>query len=154
MSTGVNHVALGGSILAFGRMFGMSKEQKVKAFSTCIANDWFPHGLPFVGCCHPLGSVYALVPISRYAIRALRYLNLTSHWCLHPYDPPMHVQPSNCPLFFFAVARFQCGVNPVVVHGGGPQIAAMLKRLDIPTSFVEVSSPRSQLCCVVSTILL
>ncbi|CAM9454880.1 unnamed protein product [Pylaiella littoralis] len=38
----------------------------------------------------------------------------------------------------------QCGVNPVVVHGGGPQIAAMLKRLDIPTSFVEgvrVSDP-------------
>ncbi|CAN0492414.1 unnamed protein product, partial [Ectocarpus sp. 8 AP-2014] len=28
----------------------------------------------------------------------------------------------------------QCGVNPVVVHGGGPQIAAMLKRLEIPTS--------------------
>lgn len=37
--------------------------------------------------------------------------------------------------------RLQCGVNPVVVHGGGPQIAAMLKRLDIPTAFVEVSSP-------------
>ena len=36
--------------------------------------------------------------------------------------------------------HFQCGVNPVVVHGGGPQIAAMLKRLDIPTSFVEVST--------------
>ncbi|CAM9744603.1 unnamed protein product [Ascophyllum nodosum] len=38
----------------------------------------------------------------------------------------------------------QCGVKPVVVHGGGPQIAAMLKRLDIPTSFVEgfrVSDP-------------
>ncbi|CAM9615696.1 unnamed protein product [Discosporangium mesarthrocarpum] len=38
----------------------------------------------------------------------------------------------------------QCGVNPVVVHGGGPQIAAMLKRLEIPTSFVEgvrVSDP-------------
>ncbi|CAM9453230.1 unnamed protein product [Phaeothamnion confervicola] len=31
----------------------------------------------------------------------------------------------------------QCGVNPVVVHGGGPQIAAMLKRLNISTSFVE-----------------
>ncbi|CAM9213940.1 unnamed protein product [Chrysoparadoxa australica] len=31
----------------------------------------------------------------------------------------------------------QCGARPVVVHGGGPQIAAMLKRLDIPTSFVE-----------------
>lgn len=34
--------------------------------------------------------------------------------------------------------RHQCGVNPVVVHGGGPQIAAMLERLQIPTSFVEV----------------
>eukprot|EP00953_Heterococcus_sp_UTEX-ZZ885_P032513 16978-Heterococcus_DN1.PRE.1 len=30
-----------------------------------------------------------------------------------------------------------CGVNPVIVHGGGPQIAAMLARLDIETSFVE-----------------
>lgn len=40
---------------------------------------------------------------------------------------------------------FQCGVNPVVVHGGGPQIAAMLKRLEIPTSFVEVSNVYSTL---------
>ncbi|MEM9764571.1 MAG: acetylglutamate kinase [Pseudomonadota bacterium] len=29
----------------------------------------------------------------------------------------------------------QCGVHPVVVHGGGPQINEMLKRLDIPTEF-------------------
>ncbi|MEM7498661.1 MAG: acetylglutamate kinase [Pseudomonadota bacterium] len=29
----------------------------------------------------------------------------------------------------------QCGVNPVVVHGGGPQINEMLKRLDIPHEF-------------------
>ena len=31
----------------------------------------------------------------------------------------------------------QCNVNPVVVHGGGPQINEMLKRLEIPSSFVE-----------------
>jgi acetylglutamate kinase len=31
----------------------------------------------------------------------------------------------------------QVGVNPVVVHGGGPQINAMLKRLAIKSSFVE-----------------
>lgn len=31
----------------------------------------------------------------------------------------------------------QVGVNPVVVHGGGPQINAMLKRLDIKSSFVN-----------------
>jgi acetylglutamate kinase len=30
-----------------------------------------------------------------------------------------------------------CGVNPVIVHGGGPQIASMLKRLSIETTFVE-----------------
>ncbi len=30
-----------------------------------------------------------------------------------------------------------CGINPVVVHGGGPQIGAMLKRLDIKSSFVD-----------------
>lgn len=29
------------------------------------------------------------------------------------------------------------GVNPVVVHGGGPQIAAMLKKLDIKSDFVH-----------------
>ncbi len=30
-----------------------------------------------------------------------------------------------------------CGINPVVVHGGGPQIGAMLKRLGIQSSFVD-----------------
>ena len=29
------------------------------------------------------------------------------------------------------------GINPVVVHGGGPQIGAMLKRLDIRSEFVD-----------------
>ena len=29
------------------------------------------------------------------------------------------------------------GINPVVVHGGGPQIGALLERLDIPTKFVD-----------------
>ena len=31
----------------------------------------------------------------------------------------------------------QVGINPVVVHGGGPQINAMLKRLNIQSSFVD-----------------
>ncbi len=31
----------------------------------------------------------------------------------------------------------QVGMNPVVVHGGGPQIAAMLERLKIQSSFVD-----------------
>jgi acetylglutamate kinase len=31
----------------------------------------------------------------------------------------------------------QCNVNPVVVHGGGPQINQMLKRLDIRSEFVD-----------------
>ncbi|MEE9322236.1 MAG: acetylglutamate kinase [Granulosicoccus sp.] len=31
----------------------------------------------------------------------------------------------------------QVGINPVVVHGGGPQIAEMLNRLDIETRFIE-----------------
>lgn len=31
----------------------------------------------------------------------------------------------------------QTGMNPVVVHGGGPQIGAMLKKLSIPSSFVD-----------------
>ncbi|MEL6374969.1 MAG: acetylglutamate kinase [Pseudomonadota bacterium] len=31
----------------------------------------------------------------------------------------------------------QSGVNPIVVHGGGPQIAAMLKKLQIQSAFVN-----------------
>jgi len=31
----------------------------------------------------------------------------------------------------------QCGVHPIVVHGGGPQIGAMLKRLDIGSDFID-----------------
>ncbi|MGQ0673960.1 MAG: acetylglutamate kinase [Hyphomicrobium sp.] len=31
----------------------------------------------------------------------------------------------------------QSGVNPIVVHGGGPQIANMLKKLDIKSDFVH-----------------
>lgn len=29
------------------------------------------------------------------------------------------------------------GINPVVVHGGGPQIGSLLKKLNIPTRFVD-----------------
>ena len=31
----------------------------------------------------------------------------------------------------------QSGVNPIVVHGGGPQIAGMLKRLQLKSEFVN-----------------
>ncbi|MEI6984566.1 MAG: acetylglutamate kinase [Rhodospirillaceae bacterium] len=31
----------------------------------------------------------------------------------------------------------QVGINPVVVHGGGPQIGAMLKRLQIKSEFID-----------------
>jgi acetylglutamate kinase len=31
----------------------------------------------------------------------------------------------------------QCNVHPVVVHGGGPQIASMLKRMGVESSFVD-----------------
>jgi acetylglutamate kinase len=31
----------------------------------------------------------------------------------------------------------QSGVNPIVVHGGGPQIASMLKRLQLKSEFVK-----------------
>src|SRR5690349_16127117 len=31
----------------------------------------------------------------------------------------------------------QVGINPLVVHGGGPQIAEMLDRLDIKSGFVD-----------------
>jgi len=31
----------------------------------------------------------------------------------------------------------QVGINPIVVHGGGPQIGNMLKKLNIPSTFVD-----------------
>ena len=31
----------------------------------------------------------------------------------------------------------QTGIEPVVVHGGGPQIGAMLKKLEIPSQFID-----------------
>lgn len=31
----------------------------------------------------------------------------------------------------------QTGIEPVIVHGGGPQIGAMLKKLDIPSTFID-----------------
>ena len=31
----------------------------------------------------------------------------------------------------------QVGINPVIVHGGGPQINAMLKRLAIQSTFID-----------------
>jgi len=40
----------------------------------------------------------------------------------------------------------QCNVNPVIVHGGGPMINAMLDKLDIKTEFVggkRVSTPET-----------
>lgn len=40
----------------------------------------------------------------------------------------------------------RCGVHPVVVHGGGPQISAMLKRLDIASEFrggLRVTTPEA-----------
>ena len=40
----------------------------------------------------------------------------------------------------------RCGVHPVVVHGGGPQISNMLKRLGIPSEFrggLRVTSPEA-----------
>ncbi len=40
----------------------------------------------------------------------------------------------------------RCGLRPVVVHGGGPQISSMLKRLDIPSEFkggLRVTTPEA-----------
>ena len=31
----------------------------------------------------------------------------------------------------------QTGIDPVVVHGGGPQIGAMLKKLNIESTFID-----------------
>ena len=51
-----------------------------------------------------------------------------------------HAMSSDAAMADFArdvVLMKQCNVNPVVVHGGGPQINEMLKRLDIRSEFVE-----------------
>ncbi len=31
----------------------------------------------------------------------------------------------------------QCGINPIIVHGGGPQISAMLEKLKIQSQFIQ-----------------
>jgi acetylglutamate kinase len=51
-----------------------------------------------------------------------------------------HAMGSDAAMDEFArdvVLMKQCNVNPVVVHGGGPMINEMLKRLDIASSFVN-----------------
>ena len=51
-----------------------------------------------------------------------------------------HAMSSDAAMADFArdvVLMKQCNVNPVIVHGGGPQINEMLKRLDIASSFVD-----------------
>ena len=51
-----------------------------------------------------------------------------------------HAMGSDAAMAEFArdvVLMKQCNVNPVVVHGGGPMINEMLKRLDIKSEFVD-----------------
>ncbi|MEQ9638788.1 MAG: acetylglutamate kinase [Alphaproteobacteria bacterium] len=48
------------------------------------------------------------------------------------------IDPTLSRLFAREVALMkQVGMNPVVVHGGGPQIAALLKRLNIESEFIH-----------------
>lgn len=51
-----------------------------------------------------------------------------------------HAMSSDAAMADFArdvVLMKQCNVNPVIVHGGGPQINEMLKRLDIASQFID-----------------
>ncbi len=51
-----------------------------------------------------------------------------------------HAMSSDAAMADFArdvVLMKQCNVNPVIVHGGGPQINEMLRRLEINSSFVD-----------------
>lgn len=51
-----------------------------------------------------------------------------------------HAMGSDAAMDEFArdvVLMKQCNLNPVIVHGGGPMINDMLKRLDIQSSFVD-----------------
>lgn len=58
-----------------------------------------------------------------------------------------HAMSSDAAMASFArdiVMLRQCNLNPVIIHGGGPMINAMLKKLDIETEFVNgkrVSTP-------------
>jgi acetylglutamate kinase len=57
------------------------------------------------------------------------------------------VDPALADLFAQDVVLMRLvGMNPVVVHGGGPQINAMLERLDIPSEFrggLRVTTPEA-----------
>jgi acetylglutamate kinase len=50
-----------------------------------------------------------------------------------------HAMEAGVPLHFAQdiVMMKQTGMDPVIVHGGGPQIGAMLSRLSIPSTFVD-----------------
>jgi hypothetical protein len=45
------------------------------------------------------------------------------------------------------------GINPVVVHGGGPQIAAMLKRLGVESEFVEDHPMHTEWCAITCRVI-
>ena len=58
-----------------------------------------------------------------------------------------HAMSSDTAMASFArdiVLMRQCNLRPVIIHGGGPMINAMLERLDIPTEFKDgkrISTP-------------
>lgn len=60
-----------------------------------------------------------------------------------------HAMSSEAAMDSFArdvVMLHQCNLRPVIVHGGGPMINAMLEKLEIPTKFVNgkrVSTPET-----------
>src|SRR3546814_8817128 len=46
------------------------------------------------------------------------------------------------------------GINPVVVHGGGPQIGAMLQQLNVETQFIDgLRVPDSETASVAEMVL-
>ena len=50
---------------------------------------------------------------------------------------PRHGRRRRCEFARDIVLLKQVGINPVVVHGGGPQIGAMLERLKIKSEFID-----------------
>ncbi len=55
----------------------------------------------------------------------------------HAMSAPGAVGGAEDPFARDVVLLQQVGINPIVVHGGGPQIGQMLQRLDIKSSFVD-----------------
>ncbi len=81
----------------------------------------------------------ALLAKAETLVEALPYIQrYVGHTFVIKYGGHAMGDPAAAQDFAEDVVLFKAvGINPIVVHGGGPQIGAMLKKLGVETSFVD-----------------